>query len=50
MTRESGKRRAEFLIKAAEADKFVAESRVAHIQASWKEIADVYRDLAGRNA
>lgn len=50
MRGEREKRRAEFLTKAAEADKFAAESKDSRIRDSWKEIADGYRDLAARNA
>jgi len=47
-TREQ--RRADFLAKAAEADKSAADAKDFQMRVSWQRIADSYRELAIRNS
>jgi hypothetical protein len=42
-------RRAEYLAKAAEADKYSANATDLHVKERWKTLADGYRELAARN-
>jgi hypothetical protein len=50
MTSERETRRAEFLARAADADKLAAEAKSTQAEESWKEIAEGYRHLAAHNS
>jgi hypothetical protein len=50
MAGDREQRCAEFLAEAAKADRFAAEAKDSQLQASWKKIADSYRELAARNS